>query len=492
MDKVKNTFQTIEDFPNYEIDIDCNIRNKESQKILVPFDIYKVDLYRDEGKTVIDKKTQQTRNVKTAYRFNNYDLLLKYHYYANDIDSNNFIIKHLDKQRLNCKLKNLKIISKTFFYINNEDGTFNYYNSFDKVFSYNQKRLPKYINKFHLFKDNENSDQGFIKYSEDFTKWNEEMKMYKLNFQKHRNHQNAVINTLKQYCPKELFKHEEILSDEALYINNSVLGALIFCHEGTCDCFGYDIKSAYPSIMSQSSFKIPSKSGHHKHIDELPEKLEFGFYKVIILSNHPHVTKIFRFNEKNIYTHSHIMFVRKYQELFNFSIQLIHEKNNCYVYDEDCLINGDVLFKKWYDILINIKNNHPKNKLIKHLLSSAWGSLSRTNYLTKDAEEDFTEIIGDGENEFTGYEDATTCKFLLKNNRKPFLYNIRLKPFLKAAINNIMGHIMIKHGVETIMRVHTDGFVTTKEMTFKVENLMNDEKYTGHIKFTNIQKHKTY
>jgi hypothetical protein len=52
-------------------------------------------------------------------------------------------------------------------------------------------------------------------------------------------------------------------------------------------------------------------------------------------------------------------------------------------------------------------------------------------------------------------------------NHQPFKYNIRLKPFLKASINNIMANILIKHGLDNIIRINTDGFSTKKKWIFK-------------------------
>ena len=113
-------------------------------------------------------------------------------------------------------------------------------------------------------------------------------------------------------------------------------------------------------------------------------------------------------------------------------------------------------------------------------MSSGWGAMSQKNSFTKNEDdENFTEIVGLANDEFDGDLVANTNKIQLTNKSKPFKYNIRLKGFLKAYLNCLMGQVLIKHGTETIVKIQTDGFVSTKKMNFKVTNLLPDAKYTG-------------
>jgi hypothetical protein len=60
-------------------------------------------------------------------------------------------------------------------------------------------------------------------------------------------------------------------------------------------------------------------------------------------------------------------------------VNLVQQKNNAYIYNDEDLISGCSYFGHWYDSLINLKKKYPKNILVKHLLSSLWGHISEYN-----------------------------------------------------------------------------------------------------------------
>jgi hypothetical protein len=477
-------FIKIENFDNYEINENAEIRNINTQKILKPFNLHFIHLYKDEGQKYMKR-----------YELNIIDLLLKHHYYQKGINKENFFIKHINGNLLNCSLQNIKLVSKIFVYGINADKTFNLYNVCDKKFLLNLKQIPIGINSYHLFKNYKNTQEDIIKFGEDFLLWNNELKEFnlKFNYTDYRNHKDAVINFIKKLCPKTLFKHEAINELEARWINNSPLSALLFCEKGTFTTYGYDLKSAYASIMKMDKFKIPTKQGSEYTIVKLPEKLKFGYYKVKIISDHKDIIKLFKFNKNNIYTNHHINYVRQLPKEYNIKIELIQEKNNCYLYRDQDLIDGETLFKKWFDKLIEIKNKYQKNKLVKHLLSSGWGCLSESNHKTFNEDDDeLMNILGVDLNDDYDYQpDVMTKKCVIKSTKQPFKYNIRLKPFLKAFIVCIMGNIILKHDPSSIIRIHTDGFSTTKKLNFQIDGLLEDSKYTGKFKYKNIKKTET-
>lgn len=470
-------YKIITDFPNYEINEDGYVRNKETSLILKTYRLYYIDLYRDDGK-----------QYKTKETFHIIQLLVKYHYHLSKININNFYINHNDNNKLNHKLSNIKLVSKMFIYCNNQDGTFNYYNACDKKYYINKKLLPIGVNKFHLFKGYENTKEDTIRFADDMILWNQQLKEFNINVLQYKSHNEAVVNIIKKLCPKSLFKHAPINKLEAEYINNCPLGQLIYCDTGTFNTYGYDLKSAYPSIMQQNKFMIPTKSGKEYTIKHLPDVLKHGYYKVKIISNHPHIKKIFRFNTIDLYTNYHINFVRKNMGRYDFTIELLQQENNCYLYEDDDLQSGNTLFKNWYDTLIDAKTKYPKNKMAKHLLSSAWGTLSKSNSITIEDKDDSLIDIDD----YISKPDIITEKTQIKLKEKPFTYNIRLKPFLKASINCIMANIMIQcdESLQSITYVNTDGFSTTLPLQYDIKNLMPDPKYTGLVQYTNIHNIK--
>ena len=172
-------FVEIKEFDNYEINRLGNIRNKSTANRLIPFydkttNKFCVDLYKQEGKTIVNK-SGETIAVQTKYRREIVTVVIKQFHFCDGIEPNNFIIKYVDKNRMNCEFKNIKIVSKLFIYNNNGNGTFDLYNCFDKVFQQSIKSLPKNINKFHLFKGYSNDEASFIQFYEDLKVWNSQL-----------------------------------------------------------------------------------------------------------------------------------------------------------------------------------------------------------------------------------------------------------------------------------------------------------------------------
>lgn len=61
----------------------------------------------------------------------------------------------------------------------------------------------------------------------------------------------------------------------------------------------------------------------------------------------------------------------QHQVQFEFNITLIQDgKPNAYLYAEEDLKSGAIFFGNWICTLGRIKKAYPKNKCIKHLLSS--------------------------------------------------------------------------------------------------------------------------
>jgi hypothetical protein len=63
--------------------------------------------------------------------------------------------------------------------------------------------------------------------------------------------------------------------------------------------------------------------------------LQYGFYKVKIISNNENFNKVFIFNKENIYCHYDIQLAREFE---NVSIELILNEINSFVYYSDDLI----------------------------------------------------------------------------------------------------------------------------------------------------------
>jgi hypothetical protein len=84
-------------------------------------------------------------------------------------------------------------------------------------------------------------------------------------------------------------------------------------------------------------------------------------------------------NPKNWYTHYDIItarFLQKYL-LPDTKINFLGE---AYIYENEDLIYSNELFNKWYEIVLQMKNNTNKNSIVKSLTSRCWGDLCKNNY----------------------------------------------------------------------------------------------------------------
>jgi len=100
----------------------------------------------------------------------------------------------------------------------------------------------------------------------------------------------GLINLYKtgsyKYAALDLFdrfnKHlnaEDILQDEAYWINQSSFSALIWAEEYEGEMYKYDMVSYYSYLITLFTNRFPLKRGDFNIIDDLSEILEFGIYR---------------------------------------------------------------------------------------------------------------------------------------------------------------------------------------------------------------------
>jgi predicted membrane-bound dolichyl-phosphate-mannose-protein mannosyltransferase len=85
-------------------------------------------------------------------------------------------------------------------------------------------------------------------------------------------------------------------------------------------------------------------------VDGKIKNIKDGMYKVNITSNDNRFKKIFGFSRKNVYTHTSIFFAMYCirEEGYDVKIELVNEKNNCYIYDKEDIVNGCSVFSYWH------------------------------------------------------------------------------------------------------------------------------------------------
>ena len=180
-------------------------------------------------------------------------------------------------------------------------------------------------------------------------------------------------------------------------------------------------------MLADPNFEIPICEGSEHYLSELPKILKCGIYRCQITCENDDFKKLFAFSKNMGYTHYSLKTALKYQIEYNVTINLIiDDKPNAYIYEN--VTTGDKIFKKWYDLLFNIKKKYPKNKLIKHLMSSLWGSLSYKNTFRQSAEQindKNLDVNIDYESDFTIIEHVINGDYeyyKLQNNKNPVSY----------------------------------------------------------------------
>jgi hypothetical protein len=368
---------------------------------------------------------------------------------------------------------------------------------------------------FELFKGYEANEEGLRKYKLDFHRDYEQLKKYGIdyrNFYK-RDHHSAVESTFNRYSKKivEKLRIQEATYTEYVYNNKCNNGGIIYFNhkykDEQVETYGYDEPSFYPNILNRDDFYFPLEQGKEIKLTELDyDNLQYGIYKVKITSNNPEIRKVFCFKKDNHYTHISIAFAYKYKDKFDIHIELITDcEYNALVYDPNKLVSCKSIFGNWFNNLYNIKQKCKGNKLIKHLLTSLWGSLckARIHYFTEEQYFNLESVSRDGTSEFTLVKE----KYFMKDGEKqttfecvrteePFKFPFgRLKAFLLDYSRNVMGEIIMTNNLlDKVIRVHTDNITLEDEFEFTGDFIpIPEDKTTGFIYWHNANDyHKVH
>ena len=144
--------------------------------------------------------------------------------------------------------------------------------------------------------------------------------------------------------------------------------------------------------------------------------------------------------------------------------------------------------------MTKLRKVYPKNRLLKHLLSSVWGHLNASNIKYINSVEEMQKLdVGvdmDSEYMIVAYHEYAKEKYWeIMETAKPYKYNIRLKPWITANARNLTAGIVLQN-IKSVIRVQTDCIVFKKEMTFDNPNLIGEEKTTGKVHWKNVNCYK--
>jgi len=267
---------------------------------------------------------------------------------------------------------------------------------------------------------------------------------------------------------------EPISMDEFDLIEHANKSDLIWSTEYTGQLFKYDFKSLYPHLMITNKF--PIKEGSFKTFDKLPDILPYGFYRCLLKSSHWSFDKQ---RGKEWITHIDINNSLELKK----KVQLVCDgEPNAYIYDEDSLYDGSVVFKEFVDYFFALKDK--KIFFGKSILNSLWGALCQKNAkkLTINIE-DYDEyndkwIV----HKLTYRNDGKTIDMIkLPKHGQPFCFPFaRMKPFIKA-MSCAKVRARFWEQKDNIVRIHTDGSYmnTYCKGSFKVKTPLGGLRYEG-------------
>ena len=289
------------------------------------------------------------------------------------VANNHVEIKH---NNLNLSIKNKTSYEEKIILLYNQK-TFYAYDGQNEF--YVSKQLLTNIYKHNsqyiiIFKANNK-----ISFEDEYTNINviaNNLKKYsynKINLCKTGNYKNTALHLFNSF--NKTIYTEHINQNEAQIINNASFGAIIFYKPYSGPAYEFDIISMYPSILL-SNLLIPLQQGEFNIIsnNEFQEKeyYAYGLYHCIINKhNMKEVNNLFRFSDKNWYTHIDIK--RAKEMKLNITIIENRECNFIYYNSSKCIKATD-LFKNYVDVLYKLKDKKIEGS--KMLLNMLWGVLS--------------------------------------------------------------------------------------------------------------------
>lgn len=363
---------------------------------------------------------------------------------------------------------------------------------------------------FELFKGYEMDKSNLIQYKEDFNKWAKEIHPI-VDYKKYFNHDSAVRMVFQSKSKSKInsLNLDDITFKEFTFFENCPNSGLMSFDDNFKDleinAHGYDFSAFYPNMLLK--IKLATKQGKRKKLKSIENygNLAYGIYRVKITSDDKRFRKVFMFSKSNYYTHYSLQFAYKYKDEFNINFELIKDGDyNALIYDDEKLVDSKDVFSYWFNTLQSLKVKFPKNKLVKHLMSSLWGSLTsfKRECFEDDAIDnlDISELSDPDTTEYKILEEkryADTSKekgyrtvYYLIKSEKPYKDNLaRLKPFLVSYCRAYVGELIMNEEIlDNVVRIHTDGIVLNAPHDFTHLNYYPkpEDKTTGKMKFKNV------
>jgi len=281
---------------------------------------------------------------------------------------------------------------------------------------------------------------------------------------------------------------DPIDSVEAKWLTEAFVGGIEWCK--ACELengYSFDVNSMYSYIMM--SIQVPIRKGEFVKLEKIGDIIEYGIYRCAIhKSNNDIFDKLFRFHyngydkKKEIlygyYTHFDIKAAIK----IGLKVELIKDDQpNCLRYGKGTRISGKSMFGEYIEFLYPFKKNpefeHLKSDF-KMLLNVLWGALCQHYVISQKSNETNPITLESPPISIIRFGNSFICKS--HNKERAYRTNYaRVGCFITAAARRYMSNIM-KNYSENIVKIHTDGFITDKEINVELSNelggLKNDHK----------------
>lgn len=389
-----------------------------------------------------------------------------------------------------------------------EDATFRILYHHDKKFETVDNFDDINMNQFELGNHLKGNDTNLLIYCDKLIKWRNEIlnsKIFKIPFDYfdntflnrdfsifYRTHYNNILTFMKRFIKSDYKYYEIITKQEEEYYLKCNRGGLQYCNPGKYNCWGYDFKMFYPSIMAEQNFKFPIKQGIIQDITEIPVKFKYGVYNIAIITDDNNFKKVFNFSKQNYYTHNSLNFVLYYNKKYNANIKLEILSSKALIYNDDMLVSGFSVFNCWYNRLLDLKREFPNNKLIKSLASRCWGALCSQNIVIKTEHQINAEgitISRDFSKDYYIHEtipkDSGDVYELIKSDKQLYKLQFRFKAFITDYARIKIAKFALKD-IDDIIRIQTDGIVYTKPKIFNIHNIAEEKEKTGYIEWFNV------
>lgn len=377
-------------------------------------------------------------------------------------------------------------------YFINSEGRYQIYNGSEYS---NKKKLNTKESNFQCFKGYEPTEEGLNKYYNDLIEWMKEIEEY-IQYTRYKSHEHATMSVFKKYNNNRIYKDwENVDINENEWINSCYNGGLqyfsIFYNKDRPykgPCYSYDFECHYPTCLKEENLLIPTTKGEEIYLEELPEILETGFYRILINTDHPCIKAVFSFSKKNTYTNTSVNFLRELRDKYGFDIDihLIKDgKPNAYIYKN--VYQTKDIFLNWFKAMYKLKKTYPNNKLIKHLLSSLWGTLTRYNIRKVY---NIEKYIDNEKYTLKGLEYVGNRKryFLLEKNKVGVYSLYRLKPFLTSYSRNKISRMALLN-LNSVLRIHTDGIVYIEDVYIKNIYFRPEKRLTGRMEWYGLNNY---